>query len=185
MHHSRADLNHPPLAGEARLTAVTEALNLLGRVKWMTRANTEEGSSALPFVFLSFVFQPGSVIAFTWVALGCCLFISVTKAQLSRQTPEWAPASTSAQHHVSVVKASNCRGFTLSSDCWHIPKPSDFTGEWGLTFSFGKCWWLHGEKTRIKWQSVFWASGGWTNCSLGHEEMVSVKQDHLGSVCKH
>lgn len=58
------------------MTAVAEALNLLGRGKRTTRANTEDGSSALPFIFLSFVLQPGAVIAFTSVALGSLLAVA-------------------------------------------------------------------------------------------------------------
>lgn len=71
----------------------------------MTRANTQDGSSASPFIFLSFVFQPGAVVAFTLVALGAF------GALLSRQMPKGVPASTSAQHHISMVGAQKCRGF--------------------------------------------------------------------------
>lgn len=42
----------------------------------MTRANTEDGSSALPFIFLSFVLQPGAVMAFTSLALGSFLAVA-------------------------------------------------------------------------------------------------------------
>lgn len=58
------------------MTAVLEALNLPRREKRMTRDNTEDGSSALPFIFLSFVLQLGALIAFTLVALGSFLAVA-------------------------------------------------------------------------------------------------------------
>lgn len=58
------------------MTAVLEALNLPRREKRMTSANTEDGSSALPFIFLSFVLQFGALIAFTLIALGSFLAVA-------------------------------------------------------------------------------------------------------------
>lgn len=55
------------------MTAVLEALNLPRREKRMTSANTEDGSSALPFIFLSFVLQFGALIAFTFLAVAFSL----------------------------------------------------------------------------------------------------------------
>lgn len=86
----------------------------------MTSANTEDGSSALPFIFLSFVLQFGALIAFTLIALGSFLAVafSLKMEQFS------SPGRHQNEYHVHMVGVSNCRGCIHSH---HLPKNSVFT----------------------------------------------------------
>lgn len=86
-----------------RLTDVTEALRLPGRVKWVTRANTEDGSSALPFIFLSFVLQPGAITAFTLVALGSFLDVAITLKMEKLSSPGSHHNESLHSHVLSII----------------------------------------------------------------------------------
>lgn len=69
----------------------------------MTRANTEDGSSALPFIFLSFVLQPGAITAFTLVAVGSFLDVAITLKMEKLSSPGSHHNESLHSHVLSII----------------------------------------------------------------------------------